>query len=389
MTKLTFIITITLILIQTISLFGEETLNDLGHQNESDSLAQIEQVVSEDTTTETLSESNETTPIDSQEQIEQVNLSNDTTPKSDSLLSVDSTIKESAIDTSIKQWRKKSFNIGIGWEIGKEPLFIKWNGYNDDILKTFKSIFEYDSLKVKTKVVEDPPKYSVLFPFRLSFSLPKKNGVRLTPILTYSAMKRDYISRISEIIQDTIDGQPRDTLIEIWKCKRKQSLREVSLGLRVSKFISDKYFIINGVDDVAINIGASVSPLLALSSKTSLKGTGISDTSYNFKAFGVGANWEVGLSTFKKTPAGNGVEIGLSYHGGWRGEFIKNGYLKGTSTENNDIGGSFVGGTENINFINHKLLIYVDLVLSKRAKESFNKSDSDDSESDTDASKEQ
>lgn len=385
MTKLTFIITITLILIQTISLFGEESVNEVSNQNDSDSLTKIEQASIVDTTKDTLSIAIDTSSIDSQVLIDTNNLSNNST---DSLLSIDSTTKESTIDTSIKQWRKKSINIGIGWEIGKEPLFIKWDGYNSDILKTYKSIFEKDSLKVNTKIVEDPPKYSVLFPFRISFSLPQKNGIRLTPIFTYSAMKRDYISRINEVIRDTVDGHPIDTLIEIWKCKRKQSLREISLGLRVSKFISDKYFIINGVDDVAINVGASVSPLLALSSKTSLKGTGISDTSYNYSAFGVGANWEIGLSTFKKTPAGNGIEIGLSYHGGWRGEFVKDGYLKGTSTKSNDIGGSFIGGTEDINYINHKLLIYVDLVLAKRTKENTKSSDIKNETGDTDASQE-
>ncbi len=295
----------------------------------------------------------------------------DTISDSSSVI-IDST-KKTTIDT-VKSWRKNSFNIGIGWEIGKEPLFIKWNNFNENILDLYTQKFKDDTLNVRNKVVEAPPEYNVTFPMRLSFSLPKKNNFRITPIISYSAIKRDYTSRISKVTADTVDGEPVDSLVEIWNCFRKQTLRDLSIGFKVSKFISDKYFIINGVEDVTINIGGSISPLVFLKGETKLKGSGIADTSFNFKAFGLGANWEIGLSTYKTTPGGNGLEVGLSYHGGWRGQFVKDGYINGTLATNNDIGGSFKGNDNELGYITHKLLIYVDLVLSKkdRTKETTN-----------------
>lgn len=295
---------------------------------------------------------------------------------SDSSKQIENDTTEESVTDTIKSWKKRSFNIGVGWGIGKEPLFLKWNGYNSDIVNLYKDIFKDDSLKVSSKVIEEPPTYNVTFPIRLSFSLPEKKGYRLTPILTYTAIKREYSSRINETIIDTIDGVPIDTSLEIFHINRKQCLRDISLGLRVSRFISDKYFIINGVEDVTINLGAYISPFVGLCSKTKIKGSAITDSSFNYKAFGLGANWEVGLSTYKTTPAGNGIEVGLSYFGGFRGQFVKEGYIQGSSPTNNDIGGSFVGNNNNLNYLTHKLLVFVDLILTK--KEKRNRDDKDD-----------
>lgn len=286
--------------------------------------------------------------------------------KNTDLINSDS-VKAEVVD-SVKSWRKKSFNIGIGWEIGKENLLIKWNSYNSAILDYYVQKFKDDTLSISSKIAEDPPDYNVIFPMRLSFSLPKKNGFRLTPTLTYMAVKRDYASRINEIHQDSVNGALVNSLVEIWKCERRQSLRELSLGLRISKFISDKYFIINGVEDVTFNVGFSLSPLVSLIGKTKIKGTNVSDSTFNFKAFGLGANWEIGLSTYKTTPGENGLEVGISYHGGWRGQFIKDGYIDGKSITNVDVGGSFTGDNNSIDYMTHKLLIYVDLILTKKEK---------------------
>lgn len=376
-------------LLLTVSTLYSGDLEEFDKRHEDDiSIAQDQQIVSEETipkeqniSEEQTIESDTSDSIDQQEDIiltdtvlnESATDTTETiTPDSTSIINdsskslTDTTIKEEMIDT-VKSWRKRSFNIGIGWEIGKEPLFIKWNDFNDNILDLYKNALDDDTtLNIRSKIIEDPPEYNVTFPMRLSFSLPEKSGYRVTPFLTYAAIKRKYASRISDLTVDTVDGEPTDNLMEIWHCSRKQTLRELSLGLRVSRFISEKYFIINGVEDVTINIGVSISPLVALSSKTKLKGTAISDMSHDFKAFGLGANWEAGLSTYKTTPGGNGMEVGLSYHGSWRGQFIKNGYISGTSVTNNDISGSLKVDQTEIGYLTHKLLIFVDLILTKR-----------------------
>lgn len=293
----------------------------------------------------------------------------------DSTTSIIETTTKETRDTSISDWRKQSFNIGIGWEIGKEPLLIKWNSYNENISEYYRNIFAEDSIKASLNITETPPEYNVIFPIRVSFSIPVKKDFRLTPLLTYSGVKRTYKSELFYTTTDTISIDSLDTLTtktehNLWKCKRKQSLRELSIGFKVSKFISDKYFIINGVEDVTINVGATVSPLISLMSETEMTDSSNNKTTHNFNAFGLGANWEVGLSTYKTTPGNNGIEIGISYHGGWRGHFMKDGLISGSHISYSDIAGGVtaVAKTGSPDYFTHKLLIYADLIFSKKSK---------------------
>jgi hypothetical protein len=256
-------------------------------------------------------------------------------------------------DTVYRWWRFPYVGIGVGWTLGRMELFDQW--------ATPLKQMPFDAASLDTSVslsqfnyadVEKPNSYSTAFPLFISYSPWSGEKSNLATFIEFNWMKKT-----SKGIWRTADTA------RYWHRLSELRYTNLALGAQYYHDIPEDFFRIDGVSRTAVNIGLSLSPLLAINQhQRDSSNLLMSVDDHRATYFGLGASWRLGLATFQTLQSGNGLEAGIMYEGGWNGNFT-GGHQK---LSWGDINPSSSRKDNLFSSINHRFKIYFQVLLTKK-----------------------
>lgn len=213
-----------------------------------------------------------------------------------------------------------------------------------------------DSLGLRYIVNNDPGQYIVNFPLSISYSPILRNQNYLTMKLIISMLNKRY-----EAIVKPDTGQV------YWSTERQLTFASLSLGIFLNYSIPDEFFKIKNIERVCFSFGLTGTPLSHLRNRmqtTFLKAKRIDLKTY-ISAYGIGISWYLGLSTLRRLAEANGLEAGAIYQGSWNGRFMHDKH----HLKNQDINVSHSNPEEVLQFVSHRFILYFDILVGKKKKE--------------------
>jgi hypothetical protein len=262
------------------------------------------------------------------------------------------------IDTISRFLSLPFFSFGIGWGLGSFPVLSDWQNAVPD---SAGDILPLNPDTLGFKITEPVNTYNILFPLYIAYTpfVYSKSSVAFEGSFFF----------IGKSLQATLQ---HDTLPA--KIIYRQSLNcyGFSAGVFYRHQISERYFRIEKVDRTSFILGLSALPYVHLSKSESISPSGISDSVVfaaserlrNFRAWGMGGSWRIGVSTQQTLSATSGLEISLSYIGRYMGYFReKSGYLL-----NNDINPASDNSSARLSSLSNTVEIRLEFLFGKGKK---------------------
>jgi hypothetical protein len=252
-------------------------------------------------------------------------------------------------DTTAGFWLDSYWGVGIGWTLGKVPLFDEWA--NATKFRPF--LFLMRALPIDTEK-EAPNTYSTTFPLSLSFTpftLPSGN---LAAIADFQFMQKKSTG---------LWNSSRDSLY--WNHFDNLRFWSLSVGVQYIHQIAEEFFKIENVKRATLTIGLSALPLVMIihqqrDSTNMLRAILTSNRRYR----GAGLTWRAGIATFQKLESGNAVETGICYEGNWYGSFSMDHHPVNWRS----INPSYRLADEPLSFLSNRFKLYAQFILTKKAK---------------------
>jgi hypothetical protein len=234
--------------------------------------------------------------------------------------------------------------------LGSIPIYNNWRSGLPSSIKEIPEIADtLDSINLSFEKNNDPGSYIVNFPISIAYTPFTRDDRFMTVKVTVSTIYK----RFEAVAKDSDSGNV------FWSTERRLSFSTLSMGLFYNQLILKKFFLIEKVDKAFFSTGISGYPLVYLKHRIETKNYPVIDR----KAYGLGISIYAGITTLRKFADVNGIEAGVLYKGSWFGRFMHEGhYLK-----NKDINPNGSDGSEVIQFISHRFLLYFDLLLGKKS----------------------
>jgi hypothetical protein len=226
-----------------------------------------------------------------------------------------STIPSNIIDSTKLFIKKPYFSFGVGFLLGSNDLFSKWQQALPDSVN---KIIPITPLSWKLIIKEPVNSYNISFPFRVSYYpfIFDKTSIGIDGFLVYFGKSFN-----AQLNKDSLSGSLFYT----------QSLNtfSLSLGIIYKYELNEKYFSIDGTNKTNFVLGAYFLPLYFISKKISIKSNNAPDSIVtsaqtlceNIKANAFGGSFRVGISSQKILSKNSGLEFSLSYVGNYIGNF--------------------------------------------------------------------